>query len=131
MPVVVPADAEKAIVDVIHDTLIPSLPDLSGFTVGTVMAAGVSPKNYIRVRTIGGGSADYAERTRVDVMVWTDGTIGTEAKRGRISRLLMAHLRKNLRCKIFATPIPLPDPADPTKTISLFTVELLLKGAQS
>lgn len=127
----IPADAEKRVVDLIHDRLIPSVSALAGFTVGTRVAPGKTPTNFIRVRNIGGTSESYAERWRVDVMVWTDGSIGSEAQRNRTASILLACLRKYLRCTVFATPIPLPDPADNTKTMSLFTVELLLKGNQA
>jgi len=60
--------------------------------------------------------------------VWGD---GTEANRSRTARLLLAHLNKQFRCRQFAAPVPLPDPADNTKTLTLFTVELLLRGTQS
>lgn len=128
-PVVVPVDAEKLVVDCIHDQIIPNITDLAGFTVGTVMGAGVTPKNFIHIRSIGGVSDGFvADTNRVDVRVWCDGTIGTESKRNRVARMVLAHLRQKLRAKVFASPVPLPDPADPTKTLTLFTIELFLRG---
>lgn len=129
MPLVVPADPEKTVVDFIHDSLIPTLPDLSGWTVSTVIPAGTTPVKRIGVRSIGGsGEQVVADRPRVDVRVWGD---GTESSRSRVARMLLAHLQKQFRCRIFASPVPLPDPADNTKTLTLFTVELLLRGTQS
>lgn len=131
MPAIVPDDAEKRVVDVIHDKLIPALPELVGYTVGTVVPAGVTPKNFVQVRTIGGtDAAVVADRVRVDVRVWADGTIATEAARSRTARTLLGHLRKFLPCKVFASPIALPDPADNTKNLTLFTIEVLLRGTQ-
>lgn len=131
MPLVIPADPEKTVVDFIHDDLIPMLPDLFGWSVSTVVPAGATPKNHIGVRSIGGSDEQFvADRARVDVRVWADGTSATEAQRSRVARLLLAHLRKQFRCRLFASPVPLPDPADTTKTLTLFTVELLLRGAQ-
>lgn len=131
MPVVVPADPEQVVVDFIHDELIPTLADLSGWTVSTRIAAGETPVNHIAVRSVGGSDEQVvADRFRVDVRVWADGTLRTEGKRSRVARLLLAHLRRKFRVRLFASPVPLPDPADPTKTLTLFTVELLLKGQQ-
>ena len=131
MPALVPDDAEKRVVDVIHDKLIPNLPELTGFTVGTRVPDGVTPRNFVQVRTIGGTDFNTGiDRVRVDVKVWTDGTISTEAARNRTARIVLAHLRKYLGCKVFATPIPLPDPADNTKNLTLFTIELFLRGTQ-
>lgn len=131
MPVVVPADPEKVVVDFIHDDLIPTLSDLNGWTVSTRITTGTTPKNHIGVRSVGGSDEQVvADRARVDVRVWADGTTATEAQRSRVSRLLLAHLRRQFRCRLFAAPVPLPDPADTTKTLTLFTVELLLRGTQ-
>ena len=128
MPLVVPADPEKVVVDFIHD-LIPTLPDLSGWVVSTIIPAGKTPSKRIAVRSVGGTDEQVvADRPRVDIRVWGD---GTEANRSRTARLLLAHLRRQFRCRVFASPVPLPDPADNTKTLTLFTVELLLRGAQS
>ena len=128
MPLVIPADPEKVVVDFIHD-LIPTLPDLNGWTVSTVIPAGVTPVKRIAVRSIGGSDEQVvADRPRVDIRVWGD---GTEANRSRIARLLLAHLRRQFRCRVFASPVPLSDPADNTKMLTLFTVELLLRGTQS
>ena len=128
MPVVVPADPEKTVVDFIH-ALIPTLPDLSGWTVSTKIPDGVTPVKRIAVRSIGGSDEQFvADRPRLDIRVWGD---GTEANRSRISRLILAHLRRQFRCRTFAAPVPLPDPADNTKMLTLFSVELLLRGTQS
>lgn len=129
--VVVPADSEKVVVDFIYNELIPTLPDLAGWTVSTVIAPGVTPRNHIGIRVIGGTDEQFvASRSRVDIRVWAGGGVATEAQRSRVSRMLLAHLQRKFRCSLFAAPIPLPDPADPTKTLTLFTVELLLRGTQ-
>jgi hypothetical protein len=128
MPLVIPADPEKVVVDFIHD-LIPTLSDLTGWTVSTKIPDGQTPVKRIGVRSIGGSDEQVvADRPRVDIRVWGD---GTEANRSRVARLLLAHLRKQFRVSLFAAPVPLPDPADNTKTLTLFTVELLLRGTQS
>lgn len=128
MPLVVPADPERTVVDFIHD-LIPTLPDLAGWSVSTIIPAGVTPTKRIAVRSIGGSDEQVvAARPRVDIRVWGD---GTEANRSRVARLLLAHLQRQFRVSVFASPVPLPDPADNTKTLTLFTVELLLRGTQS
>lgn len=128
MPLVIPADPEKTVVDFLY-ALIPTLTDLTGWTVSTVVPAGQTPVKRITVRSIGGTDEQVvADRPRVDIRVWGD---GTEANRSRVARLLLAHLRRQFRCRVFASPVPLPDPADNTKTLTLFSVELLLRGTQS
>lgn len=129
---VLPADAEKVVVGFIHDDLLP-LPDLAGWSVSTVIPPGVTPVNRIAVRTIGGddpstiGPADW---WRLDVRVWADGTHATEAQRSRTARLVLAHLRRRFHARTFAAPVALPDVADPTKVLTLFTVEVLLRGVE-
>jgi len=128
MPLVTPADPEKVVVDFLYG-LTQTLPDLSGWNVSTKIPDGQTPVKRVAVRSVGGTDEQIvADRTRVDVRVWGD---GTEVNRSRTARLLLAHLRRQFRCRLFAAPVPLPDPADNTKTLTLFTVELLLRGNQS
>jgi len=130
VPLVVPANPEKVVVDFIYG-LVPTVSDLAGYTVSTRIPDGQTPKKHIGVRSVGGSDEQVvADRFRIDIRVWADGTVSTEVERSRVARMLLAHLRKQFRCRLFASPVPLPDPADPTKTLTLFTVELLLKGAQ-
>lgn len=130
MPAVIPVDPEKVVVDVVYG-LLDVVSDFDGFKVGTRVTDGVTPHNFVQVRMAGGNSVDtIADRVRLDVRVWTDGTINTEAQRSRVARALVGHLRKALPCRVFASPIPLPDPADNTKNLTLFSIELLLRGTQ-
>lgn len=130
MPVVVPADADKVVVDYLYD-LMPKLADTKGWKVGTRISAGQNPTNFVQVKTIGGGDEQIvASRPRVDIRVWADGTINTEGQRKRVARMLLACLQKRFRCKVFAAPIDVPDPANDSREITLFTVELILRGTQ-
>lgn len=132
MPLVIPADPELVVVNFIHDELIPSLSDLTGWTVSTRVPDGQTPRRHIGVRSVGGSDEQFvADRYRIDVRVWADGTVSTEVERSRVARMLLAHLRRRFRARLFASPVPLPDPVDPTKTLTLFTIELLLKGTQA
>lgn len=62
--VVVPADSEKVVVDFIYTELIPVLPDLAGWTVSTVIAPGVTPRNHIAIRVIGGTDEQFVACSR-------------------------------------------------------------------
>jgi len=134
MPVI-PADAERVVTDavktVIDSGALPAPPAGRAWGRGTVVKAGTTPTWFIQVRMIGGEDEQYvAERPLVDVRVWADGTSATEGTRSLAARTLLGHLRSTLRCRVFALPVPLPDPADTSKVHTMFTVQLLTKGVQ-
>ena len=133
--IVVQADAEKLVTDfvktLIDDGKIPAPPAGSAWKRGTRIAPGTTPLWFIQVRLVGGTSdSQISERPLVDVRVWADGTPLTEATRSLAARILLAHLRREFGCQVFAVPVPLPDPADPSKVHTLFTVQLLTRGDQ-
>jgi len=135
-PLITQADAQKVLTDYLYATAptlsLPTLDLPDPWSVGTVVQPGVTPTKAIRVRTIGGVDEQYvADRPRLDVRVWGDGTYLTESDTARTARILLAHLRRDLRATVVADPIALPDPADGSKTHVIFTVELLLRGDQS
>lgn len=136
MPAVVPADAERILTDftltVIDGGHLPTPPTGSAWKRGTTIAPNVTPKWFIQVRQIGGEDAGrVAERPLLDVRVWADGTPATEATRSLAARILLARIRQAFPCNVFALPVPLPDPVDPSKVHTLFTVQLLTRGVQS
>lgn len=131
MAVVIPSDAEKLVTDAVKAVIdagaLPTAP--SGWKRGTTVAPGVTPTWFIQVRMIGGEDEQaVATRPLVDVRVWADGTSATEGARSLAARTLLGHLRTRFPCRVFALPVPLPDPADPSKIHTLFTVQLLAKG---
>lgn len=130
MPAVVAVDVEKAMTDWLFATF-PTLSGMSGWKCGTRVESGVTPTQFVAVRAVG-GSADniLAMRWRVDFRVWGDGTLAGEGARFRAARTLLAVLQRDFRAVVFAAPVNLPDPADDTKTLTLFTVEVLLRGQQ-
>ena len=136
MPVVVPADAERLLTDFVKTAIdsrwLPTPPTGAAWKRGTTIAPGVTPTWFIQVRMIGGEDAGrVAERPLLDVRVWADGTAATEATRSQAARVLLARIRQALPCNVFALPVPLPDPVDPSKVHTLFTVQLLTRGVQS
>ena len=136
MPAIIPADAERLMTDrvqaVIDAEHLPAPPAGSAWKRGTIIAPNKTPQWFVHVRMVGGEDlGPVAERPLVDVRVWTDGTPATEATRSLAARVLLARIRQALPCRVFALPVPLPDPADPSKTLTLFTVQLLTRGAQS
>lgn len=127
---VVQADAQLLLVDYLA-ALLPSIPEAAGYTVGTRVADNVTPVHAIRVRLVGGtGEQRVSARPRCDVRVWADGSATTEFAALKLARIMLGYLERDLKVRIFAGPVPLPDPADPAKTLVLFTVELLLRGVQ-
>jgi len=135
MPAVVPADAEKVITDrvkeIIDAGLLPAPPEGKVWARRTVIDSGVTPTWTIQVRVVGGTPEQVvADRPLVDLRIWADGTAATDATRSRAARVLLAHLRRRLPCRIFAAPVPLPDPADTSKVHTLFTIQPLIRGEQ-
>lgn len=133
MPAIEQADAEKLLTDWLYAlvTAGTEIPALAGWSVGTTIKPGVTPLNAIRVRTVGGVEEQrVADRPRLDIRLWGDGSYMTEGGVKRNARALLARIRRDFRCTVALDPIALPDPADQTKTHVLFTVELLTRGTQ-
>lgn len=135
-PLVVQPDPEKVLTDFL-DALLPTLDETpttgpAPWTVGTKVKPGTTPVNAVRVRMIGGaGEGSTHSRPRLDVRVWGDGTAKGESTAKTVARLLHGHITRSLRASTFASPVVLPDPADGSRTVVLFTVQLLTKGAQA
>lgn len=132
MPAIEQADAEKLLTDWLF-TLVSGtdVPGVSGWSVGTTIKPGTTPTNAIRVRIIGGVEEQrVGDRPRLDVRMWGDGSYATEGAVKRNARAVLARLRRDFRANVALDPIALPDPADTTKTLVMFTVELLTRGAQ-
>ena len=135
MPVVVPADAERLLTDFVLTVIdaghLPAPPPGKAWARGTTLKPNVTPQWFVQVRMIGGEDAGrVAERPLVDVRLWADGTAATEGARSQAARVLLARIRQAFPCNVFALPVPLPDPVDPSKVHTLFTVQLLTRGDQ-
>jgi hypothetical protein len=135
MPVVVQQDPEKILTDFVKTVIdagyLPTPPAGSAWKRGTTVAPGVTPQWFIQVRMVGGESdSRVSERPMVDLRVWTDGTAATEATRSSAARILHARIQQAFPCRTFSLPVPLPDPVDPSKVHTLFTVQLLTRGVQ-
>lgn len=131
MALVTAVDPERVLTDYLF-ALLPSLPAAAGYTVGTEIAPGVTPVNAVRVKLIGGVDEGRTHtRPRLDVRVWADGSSASEGAAKALARTLLGAMQRDLRCRIFALPVPLPDPANPARVHVLFSIELLTKGIQS
>lgn len=132
MPAVEQVDAEKLLTDWLFTLVSGSeVPGVSGWSVGTTIKPGTTPTNAIRVRTVGGVEEQrVADRPRLDVRLWADGSYVTEGSVKRNARAILARIRRDFRATVALDPIALPDPADTTKTHVMFTVELLTRGTQ-
>lgn len=130
MPAVEQVDAELVVVDWLYDSAA-TIPDLADWKFGTVVEANTTPTNYVQVRLIGGlPEQAVADRPRLDLRLWGDGTYATEDAVKRAARAVIARMRRDLRAVVVMSPIPLPDPADQAKTHVMCTVELLTRGTQ-
>lgn len=130
MPAVEMVDAELFVVEHVRG-LVGSVTALSGLTVGTKVEPGKTPKMFVQVRKIGGDEVQrVAERPRVDLRVWGDNQPGGDHHRMQLTRTLLAHIRRDLGCRVMAVPVNLPDPADPTIQHTLMTIEPILRGVQ-
>lgn len=123
-------DAEKAAIDY----LLPDVP--AGYTIDVRGGGG----KHIRVRRVGGIEATPRhDGPMVDVMVWSEGNDDDDLARMAVAQDLWARLRAANNdpagtavltyVSTFLGPRQMPDPADTTKTICMFTVTLLTRTA--
>ncbi|GAB3889514.1 hypothetical protein [Terrabacter terrigena] len=131
-PIVTQADALQVMADFLSQA-VPAVDEPAGFTfAGSDIPSGTTPAMKVYCRHIGGvGEGRTHDRPRVDVLVWADGTVRTQATALRMARILHGRARAALRTRDVASPVLLPDPANPAKRLALFTLELLTKGVQS
>lgn len=136
MPAVVQADAEKVLLDLVASVIasgaLPAPPAGSTWSRGSIEpAVEIAPQWFIQVRSIGGSDVERVSAWhRVDLRVWADGTPATEETRSRAIRVLVAQIRRRMPARVMASPVPIPDPADPRRSHSLATVEVLVRGTQ-
>lgn len=132
MPLVIQADPLKLAADYFA-ARVPEVTDPTGFTFGgTDLQPTVTPRFKVMVRHVGGVTQGRThDRPRIDVLVWADGTVKTQGAALKMARTLHGMALRDLRARTFASPVILPDPADSSKKLALFTIELLTKGVQS
>lgn len=125
---VVYPDAEKVVITY----LVPILQAYGGGVGIDVRGAG---GRFVRVRRIGGGDASPAhDRAAIDLLVWHD----TDLLRMRLAQHLWGALRAAdgdeaagavlVYLSTTLAPRQMPDPADATKSVCMFTVELLVRN---
>ncbi|MFE9955835.1 hypothetical protein [Micromonospora sp. NPDC005299] len=123
-----------------------SEPYAEGVTVGTKVAPAQSPGKYVRLRRLGGVELhEVADSPRLQAQVWFQtGGSSDEKNRNDLAQLVWALLRGAqgqevtvagwprpvvcYRVATFSGPVPVPDPADGTRTISQLTVEVGMRG---
>jgi hypothetical protein len=121
-------DAEKATIDY----LTPVLADFDPAIQIDVRGGG---GRFVRVRRVGGAELDLAhDHPTVDVLVWHD----TDWERMRLALTLWGALRAaegdNTGTAVLyyrdtvLGPRQIPDPADDTKTLCMFTVTLIVRS---
>lgn len=123
-----------------------SEPYAAGVTVGTTVPPGQSPGRYVRLRRVGGVELHMvADSPRLQAQVWYSTDAATDEKnRNDLAQLVWALLRGMqgqdvtvpgwpvqvvcYRVATFSGPVPAPDPADPSRTISQLAVEIGMRG---
>lgn len=123
-----------------------SEPYAAGVTVGTKLPPGTSPGKYVRLRRLGGVELHMvADSPRLQAQVWYQtGSPSDETSRQALAQLVWALLRgiqgqevtvpgwpvpvTCYRVATFSGPIPVPDPADASRTISQLAVEIGMRG---
>lgn len=132
MPAVEQVDPELLLTDWLF-TLVGSgeVPALVGWSVGTRVEPGVTPVNAVRVRLVGGVEEQrVADRPRLDLRFWGDGSAVGEATVKQVARAVFARIRRDFRSTVVMDPTPMPDPYDQTRVLVMGTVELLTRGVQ-
>jgi len=129
LPVTVYPDAEKAAIDF----LVPLLVASPYGDVGIGVRGGGG--RFVRVRRVGGTEESPAhDRPVLDVIVWHDSDLMRMALANQLwAWLRAASDRAGNAVVLYAStvlgPRQMPDPADDTKTVCLFTVELVVRPA--
>jgi hypothetical protein len=129
LPPTVYPDAEAAAIDY----LLPLLTAYDNSVQIGVRGAGV---RYVRVRRVGGNALSPShDLATLDVLVWHDG----DRSRMALAQHLWAWLRAAnndvagsavvLHNATVLAPRQMPDPADDTKTVCMFTVQLVVRSA--
>jgi hypothetical protein len=121
-------DAEKAVIEYLQPVLAAFDPDVP------IDVRGAASR-FVRVRRIGGAEADVAhDHPSLDVHIWHD----TDRSRMALGMVLWGALRAAdgnttseavlIYRDTILGPRQVPDPADDTKTVCLFTVTLLVRS---
>jgi hypothetical protein len=146
-PVALYSDAELVAVTWLRARLAErSEPYAAGVGVSTKLPPATSPAKHVRLRRVGGVELhEVADSPRVQAQVWySTGAVADEKSRNDLAQLVWALLRGIrgqdvtvpgwpvpvvcYRVATFSGPIPVPDPADSTRTISQLTVEIGMRG---
>jgi len=127
-PVTVYPDAEKATIDFLA-------PLLNAYDSTVAIGVRGSGGRFVRVRRVGGTEESPAhDRPVLDVIVWHDSDKSRMALAGQLWGWLRAANdvvgpAVVLYLATVLGPRQMPDPADDTKTVCLFTVELVVRSA--
>lgn len=127
-PVTVYPDAEKVAIDYL-------MPPLSAYDSSVPISVRGSGPRFVRVRRVGGTEESPAhDRPVLDVIVWHDSDKSRMALASQLWGWLRAAADTVGPAVLYydATvlgPRQMPDPADDTKTVCMFTVQMLVRSA--
>jgi hypothetical protein len=123
---VLPADDRKIILDWLRPILPAVLP---GWTAGTRIAPGVTPAKFVLVKQIGSAEVQIpVDSFTIAFQFFGPDGVTDDYDRNRAARIVLAQARRlgARRQGIVA----LPDPTDPSRSITQATVTVLLRGEQ-
>ncbi len=130
-------DAERLVVVHLRATLRLRVdPHLQEVNVATRMPPATTPGRYLLVRRVGGTRAStVVDAPRIDIMAWhdtDDARMGlAQFARGQLLAL-PGHLVDGTpvyRVGELTGPINMPDPLNDSRTVTMLTVEIRLRGA--
>lgn len=140
-------DAELVAVTYLRDALAARPePFAEGVTVGNRLLPATTPTKSVRVRRVGGSELHrVADSPRLQLQVtYETGAVTDEQNRQALAQLVWALVRDMqsrevtvagwpfpvvcYRVATFGGPINAPDPADDSRTITLTTVEVAMRG---
>ena len=117
----VPVDPEAYAIRYLSDLFI-RVRDLNGYVASTDIPDGTVPGRFVRVAYVGNTEMKFGERCQLVLQVWHP--TNDDYIRQRVARVLVAHMRRDLRAAKNLGPIRIPDPADATRQISQVSVTI-------
>jgi metal-dependent amidase/aminoacylase/carboxypeptidase family protein len=131
-PEVTPSDAELAVVTALRAAITASTDIVvTPAKVGTKVP-NPRPSVFVMVRRVGGSLTNVVQdRARIDVMVWhtNDAARMHLANKMRAALFAARGTQRIQSVSEFLGPTRLPDPADPTVAVVLFTAQVTVRAA--
>lgn len=127
MTVTVPADPREAVLAWLRPIIGTILP---GWTCGARLPD--TPAKFILVKVLGGGqNSPISDQYNVVFQAWGSDGINDDHERTRALRVVTAHAQRGINARRTSAPVPLPDPANPERSITQATITAILRGVDA